>query len=45
MTGARLFSLLVVFTLGGTPAASANADSSSVKSWLMVRHSSRRKLT
>jgi hypothetical protein len=37
MTGARLFTLLVVFTLGGTPAASANADLSPVKSWQMVR--------
>lgn len=37
MSGARLVTLLMVFTLGGTPAATANADSSPVKSWQMVR--------
>jgi hypothetical protein len=37
MTGARLITLLMVFTLGGTPAAAANADPSSMKSWQMDR--------
>jgi hypothetical protein len=37
MTGARLIILLMLFTLGGTPAATANADSSPVMNWQMVR--------
>jgi hypothetical protein len=37
MTGARLFTLLMVFSFAGSPAATANADSSPVKSWQMVR--------
>jgi hypothetical protein len=37
MTGARLLALLMVSTLGGVPAATANADSSPVKRWQMAR--------
>lgn len=37
MTGARLITLLMVFTLGGAMAAAANADPSSMKSWQMGR--------
>jgi hypothetical protein len=37
MTGARLITQLMVYTLGGAMAACANADASSVNRWQLAR--------